>query len=311
VPQKLSRDRRISACMVLESRSTRKVNMSLNLTVNDLLSRISELPPMPQVAQKALELIRNPNSSMTDLASVLAMDQALAGLVLRWANSAYYGLKYPVSTVQQAVTYLGQRTLNSLILAASVAALLDRPAPGYDLDRGQLWRHSLGVASGARLIAASYGSQVAEEAYHAGLLCDIGKLAFEILLRNVDTSGPDWQEKSFADLEKEHFGINHAVLGAEIARRWNLPKNLIDAITYHHAPSQANDGLVLASAVHIADAAMMMLGVGVGKDGLQYSLDPAAVQRMGWNDSKFNDLLVRVVPFLEEADTFIQMRRNK
>ncbi len=155
---------------------------------------------MPQVAQRALGLIRNPKSNMTDLAGVLAMDQAMTSLVLRWANSAYYGLKYPVSTVQQAVTYLGQRNLHSLILAASVAALLDRPAPGYGLDRGELWKHSLGIACGARLIAAKFGNQVAEAAYHAGLLCDIGKLAFEILLRDVDTSAPDWQPSNWITL---------------------------------------------------------------------------------------------------------------
>ncbi len=117
-----------------------------------LLNRLGELPPMPAVAQKALSLIRDPDSSMSELATTLSMDQAMTSLVLRWVNSAYYGLKYPVSTVQQAVTYLGQRTLHSLILAASVATLLERPAPGYALDRGELWRHSIGVAAGARLI---------------------------------------------------------------------------------------------------------------------------------------------------------------
>lgn len=284
--------------------------MTAKIDVKDLLDRVSELPPMPQIAQKALGLIRNPKSNMADLAGILAKDQAMTSLVLRWANSAYYGLKYPVSTVQQAVTYLGQRTLHSLILAASVAALLDRPAPGYNLDRGELWKHSLGVACGARLIAAKFGNQIAEEAYHAGLLCDIGKLAFEILLRNVDTSTPDWQGVSFSELETSHFGISHATLGAEMTRRWRLPGQLIDAITYHHEPSQATDGAILAAAVHIADAAMMMLGIGIGRDGLQYNLDAAACERVGWDETGLVDLLERVVPFIEEADSMTRIRRS-
>lgn len=277
--------------------------------IDVLLNRLGELPPMPQVAQKALSLIRDPDSSMSELATTLSMDQAMTSLVLRWVNSAYYGLKYPVSTVQQAVTYLGQRTLHSLILAASVATLLERPAPGYALDRGELWRHSIGVAAGARLLTLKFGSAVAEEAYHAGLLCDIGKLAFEILLRTIDTSTPEWQGKSFSDLEMSHFGVDHAQLGAEMVRRWNLPASLVDAISYHHTPSAAGEGALLASAVHVADAAMMMLGVGIGKDGLQYELDPVACQRVGWSDNSLKELLDKVIPFIEEADNFIRLRR--
>jgi putative nucleotidyltransferase with HDIG domain len=282
----------------------------MNLSSNDLIARIGELPPMPQVAQKALELIRDPDSSMSALANVLSMDEAMASLVLRWVNSAYYGLRYPVSTVKQAVTYLGQRTLHSLILAASVAALLDRSAPGYALDRGELWQHAIGVAAGARLMAARFGQATSEEAYHAGLLCDIGKLAFEILLRNVDTSSPEWQGKPFSSLEKEYFGIDHAVLGAEMARRWRLPNPMIAAIQFHHRPSQAGENVILASAVHLADAAMMMMGIGIGRDGLQYELDPVACERLDWDEARFRELADKVIPFIQEADQFIRLKRK-
>jgi putative nucleotidyltransferase with HDIG domain len=282
--------------------------MKSNADLNKLIARLGELPPMPQVAQKALELIRDPESNMADLARVLAMDEAMASLVLRWANSAYYGLRNPVSTVQQAVTFLGQRTLHSLVLAASVASLLERPAPGYGLERGELWRHALGVAAGARLLAAPFGNILAEEAYHAGLLCDIGKLALEMLLRSVDLSQPHFQNRPFSELEVELFGVDHATLGAELARRWHLPDTLVDAIAHHHLPSQAQKGAVLAAAVHLADAALMMMGIGLGRDGLQYPLDPVACQRLGWSENRFGELADKVLPFIEEADKFIRLR---
>jgi len=281
----------------------------MNSTLDKLIARIGELPPLPVVTQKALDVIRDPNSSMGDLAKILSMDEAMTSLVLRWVNSAYYGLKYPVSTVQQAVTFLGQRTLHSLVLAASVASLLDRSAPGYALERGELWRHSIGVAAGARLIAAKFGQRIAEEAYHAGLLCDIGKLAFEVLLRDVDTSTEEWQG-DFKEMEYIHFGVDHATLGAEMARRWRLPNTLVDAIAHHHNPSEADEGFLLAAAVHVADAAAMSLGIGIGKDGLQYILDEAACEKVGWSDSMFNDLSARIIPFVEEADQYIRARRK-
>ncbi len=284
--------------------------MKTNPNLNQLIARLGELPPMPQVAQKALELIRDPRSNMADLARVLAIDEAMASLVLRWANSAYYGLKYPVATVQQAVTFLGQRTLHSLILAASVASLLERPAPGYALERGELWRHSLGVAAGARLLAARFGSHLAEEAYHAGLLCDIGKLALESLLRTVNLEAESLKNRPFSDLERDLFGVDHAALGAEMARRWNLPIALVDAIAHHHAPSQAEEGAILAAAVHLADAAVMMMGIGIGRDGLQYTLDPLACERLDWNEARFGELAEKILPFIEEADKFIRLRRT-
>jgi HD-like signal output (HDOD) protein len=270
-----------------------------------MVRRIGELPPMPRVAQKALSMMRDPDSSMTELADVLALDQALAGLVLRWANSAYYGLVHPVATVRQAVVYLGQRTIQNLILAGSLASYMDRPAPGYGLERGDLWKHSVAVAGGARLMAGRFGRQVAEEAYHAGLLCDIGKLAFEVLLRDVDPQSPEWCDRPFPDLEAAHFGIDHASLGAEIGRRWNLPTPLLEAISYHHRPALAGEGAILAAAVHVADYAATMLGIGLGREGLRYTLDPAAMERLALQESNFNQILERIGPMVEEAESFL------
>ncbi len=284
--------------------------MTSQLIIDRLISRMGELPPMPQVAQKALSLIRDPQSNMSELARVLALDEAMTSLVLRWVNSAYYGLKYPVPTVQQAVALLGQKTVHGLILAASMASLLDQPAPGYGLDRGELWRHSIGTAAGARIIASQFSKQAGDEAYHAGLLCDIGKLAFEVLLRGIDINIPEWQGRPFEELEVLHFGVDHATLGAEIARRWGLPANLVTAIAYHHNPAVVKENTQLVDAVHLANAAMMMLGVGIGRDGLQYRIDPIAVARMRWDDANFNDILERVIPFIDEADNFIRLRRN-
>ena len=284
--------------------------MAVKMSIDELITRVGELPPMPRVAQRSLELIRDPDSNMADLAKVLSMDEAMTSLVLRWANSAYYGLRYPVATVQQAVAYLGQRTLHSLILAASVAALLDRAVPGYNLERGELWKHALGVAAGARIIAQKFGQSVAEEAYHAGLLCDIGKLAMEILLRGIDTSTQEWQNNPFPELEATHFGVDHAELGAELGRRWRLPPPLIDAIANHHYPSRANEGALLASAVHVSDAVVMSLGIGIGRDGLQYSIDPVALEQVGWTEAKFPELAERIIPFIDETDKYLRLRNT-
>lgn len=275
------------------------------VTVEQLIKRAGDLPPIPQAAQKALMLIRNPDTNVGDIAEVMAVDQILTSLVLRWANSAYYGIGNHVATVHQAVMVLGLNTVQSLILASTVASYLDRPIPGYDMERGEMWKHAIGVATGARMLASRFGRQTAEEAYHAGLLCDIGKLAFEVLLRNVNLDHPDWKDLTFLELERAKFGIDHATLGAEMARRWNLPDVIVNTIAFHHTPLKAGDHAKVASAVHVADVAMMMLGQGVGKDGLQYKLDVDALKLLGINETGVSDLVERMTVQIKELEAFI------
>jgi len=282
----------------------------MSVSIDELVNQVGNLPPLPQAAQKALALIRDPKSDMASISSVLGKDQILTSLILRMANSVYYGLKYPVTTVQQATVVLGQSTIQSIILAASVAPYLERPIPGYGLDRGELWRHSIGIAAGARIVAEPFGIEIAETAYHAGLLCDIGKLAFEFLLRKEQLNLAKWKAMSFEDLEIKYFGINHANLGAEIAKKWRLADPLIAAINFHHNPKLAGEYSQVASAVHIGDAAMMMMGVGIGYDGLQYNLDEYAIEKLNFNINKMDDLILRISEYVNEAELFIGLKNT-
>jgi HD-like signal output (HDOD) protein len=270
--------------------------------IDKLVQQVKELPPLPQIAHKTLALLRNPDSNMSEIAGYIAKDQVMTSTVLSWANSAYYSLPNPVTTVHQAIMYLGQVTVRSIVLTACISTYLNRPLPGYGLERGDLWKHSIGVATGARLIASKFGKGVAEEAYFAGLLCDIGKLAFEFALRELDLSAPVWSQKSFEQMETEIFGINHAALGSRIARNWMLPDSICHTIFHHHKPSGANkQELVITSAVHIADIASMMMGVGLGSDGLRYTADPVAFQVLNFQESDLPALLDKISTTIHEA----------
>lgn len=280
--------------------------MEKTTTIAYLLSNLSDLPAMPDVAQRVLALIRNPKTNMAEIGEILSLDQSLAMLVLRWANSAYYGLRHPVVTVSQAVVVLGQQAIRNVILASTVASMMDRPLSGYGLDKGDLWQHSIAVAGAAREISKNKGSELSEEAYTAGLLADIGKLAFEYLLRDVDLSAPQWQGKSFSDLEEQFFGIDHSVLGAELARRSNLPPRLLDAIEHHHDPENSGEGRALTYAVHLADYAVMMMGIGIGRDGLQYNLDPAAIEFYKFSESTLDQLTEAIPEFIESTNSMLR-----
>jgi len=258
----------------------------INYSVDQLILEAGKLPPIPQAAQKALALIRNPASSASELAVILATDQVLAAQVLRWANSAYYGMENQIATVKQAIVVLGLNLIQELIMTYSLSDQLNKPLPGYELEAGELWQHALGTAIGAKLISKQLNLKIDEEAYFAGLLCDVGKLVFERLLRETEINRSEWGQYSFLDLERANFGIDHAMLGAEIARRWQLPENLVTAITYHHEPQAAENYPLLVATIHVADVSMMILGIGIGIDGLRYPLEEEALKRLGitWED---------------------------
>jgi len=277
----------------------------MTYTVDQLIQEAAKLPPIPQTVQKALAFIRDPGSNASDLANVLSKDQILSAHVLRWANSALYGMENRIATVQQAIVVLGLNTIQELILAHSMSDHLNKPMPGYELNRGDLWHHAVGTAIGAKLISKEKGLKIDEEAYFAGLLCDIGKVVFEKLLRDTDTSQPEWSQRSFQEMENATFGIDHAWLGAEMAQSWQLPENLVMSIAYHHNPEKAPKHQMLVSAVHISDAAMMMLGVGIGIDGLQYSLDIEALKRLRMNEEDLAHLVEKISDQLAHAKELI------
>jgi len=144
-----------------------------------VLKSVRDLPPMPDVVHKANKVIADPNSSFSDLAVVLVTDQAIAAKVLKISNSAYYGLSGTVSSIQQAAVVLGQQTLGEILTVASASQLLDRTMPGYGLDPGEFWQHSMLVAFGARIVTGRIKPHLAEDAFAAGLTHDAGKLALD------------------------------------------------------------------------------------------------------------------------------------
>ena len=273
--------------------------------IEEIIKRAEELPPLPKVAHRALRLLSKSEFNMRELADILSVDQAMTSILLHWANSSYYGLRYPVSTIHQAITYLGEVTVRSLVLTASLANYLDRPIPGYYLDRGDLWKHSVGIAIAAKLLTKKFDTNLSEEAYTAGLLCDIGKLAFDVSLQELEVVKPEWLAKPFSELEVNYFGINHAELGAEITRRWGFPETLQKAIAFHHEPSKGDQEAVLPSAVHLADILVSTLGIGIGRDGLQYSIDPFALEKLGLSENDLDGLLDQVATLMKEAEAMI------
>ena len=245
-----------------------------------ILRTMHDLPAMPNVVQKAQEIMSRPDSNVKDLSRIIEIEQAIATRVLKMANSAYYGLSGKVSSVHHASVLLGFKALGELVSVAGISNLMSKDLRGYGLDSGDLWRHSIAVAFGSKIIANRKDTEFANQAFFAGLIHDAGKLIldpyvyerkdfFDQFLANGD--------QTFLSAEKTILGFDHSEIAFELCQKWKIPNDQSLAIKYHHTPSRS-DGNELAFILHIADYIAMINGYQSETDGAGYPAEEGAME---------------------------------
>jgi putative nucleotidyltransferase with HDIG domain len=277
--------------------------------IESLAVVLQRLPPLPQVISQALALMRRQDVGRQQVAKVLAVDESITSVCLRMVNSAYYSLPRRVTSLGEAIGYLGFDTVSEIICMASTTKLFVRSIPAYMLDRTALWRHSAAVAAGSDWIARKRGLQPVSELYVAGLLHDIGKLAVDLMQKHAvqwqTPTGETNEELDWLEIETASIGRNHAEIGGMLAQRWNLPDRVAEAIACHHAPNMAKEDPMFASAVHVANVAAVMCGIGVGVSGLRTTLDAMAVRRLGFTERDTGELMLVIVDAVEKAEDML------
>jgi putative nucleotidyltransferase with HDIG domain len=255
--------------------------------LENILAKVEDLKPLPATVTRALRLMEQPDVALTELADALATDQALTARILRLGNSAFYGCQKPAATLTQAIMRIGLETLRSILFTVSFSGLLGRRLAAYNAGSGVLWQHSLAVALCSRHLSQRAWPQRAEEIYVAGLLHDMGKLVLDQYLKAdyarlqalIDVDG-----RPVMLAEREVFGVDHATVGAEMARRWRLPASLVDAIEWHHAGVPRVHLPEMPVLVHVADSLCMRLGLGISKPVQATEVTREAIAYLGLTD---------------------------
>jgi len=268
-----------------------------------IFKTLKDLPPMPQVAEKARKVIADPKSSFGDLARVIESDQGIVTRVLKMANSPYYGLSGNVSSVQHASVVLGTKTLMELLNLACSSEILGQTLQGYDLAAGDLWMHSLAVANGSQLIARRVSPSLEQDAFAAGLIHDVGKI---ILDPYIQERKPEFQsfvnrgDETFLSAEKNILGFDHAELASEVCARWQIPGHITKSIRYHHDPSPSGQD-TLSYIVHLADAVAIMSGIGAGMDGMLYAINNEVLKHLKLTDDDLIHIMGEVASYVEKT----------
>jgi putative nucleotidyltransferase with HDIG domain len=277
-----------------------------NETLKRVVSGMQSLPSLPTLYLEVVEEAEAPNGSLEKIGKLIERDMAMTAKVLQLVNSAFFGLRRQVSSPVQAVSLLGIDTIKALILSAQVFGHLHpEHTPSFSLDA--LWHHSMVIATCAKRIAQSENCQrkLMNDMFMAGLLHDVGKLIlaanlpqqYEEALQRVQTEGlTDWQA------EHAVLGTSHAAVGAYLLGLWGLPEPVVEAVTFHHTPSDCADrSLSPLTAVHVANGLMPAGGM-QGTTAAQALLDHAYVTQVG---------VVERLPVWREHCDMVLAERNR
>ncbi|MBD3403913.1 HDOD domain-containing protein [candidate division GN15 bacterium] len=203
--------------------------------------------------------LQSDTASVEKIARLVSKDVGITAKLLQMVNSAFFGLPTQVESPLQAVNLLGFDTVQGLVLAAGTYSRLEADGlPGLSIDG--IYPHSMAVGTGAQKIAKALDldKRKAQDALMAGLLHDIGHLVMLRYFRPelqeaLKLSGGVWSELIGA--EQQVLGATHAEIGAHLLSLWGLPDSIVEAVAYHHVPSQTPHPMIdVLTAVHLANA---------------------------------------------------------
>jgi HD-like signal output (HDOD) protein len=223
--------------------------------LQNLVGGIESLPSKPKIYTQLVELLALEGTSSYEAGEILKQDQAMSAEVLQMVRSTFFGPQVDTVSIDEAVERLGFNVIKSVALTAGLFEAFQQQAdiPGFSAAAEQ--QHSLNVARASGAILR--GKAEADDAFMAGMLHDVGKLVIASKLPNVlnvVVERASVEQRPMFEVEKEELNTTHAEIGGYLLAIWGLPRAVVEAVAYHHAP----DGLTCpaldtATAVHIAN----------------------------------------------------------
>ncbi|PKN10744.1 MAG: hypothetical protein CVU72_00150 [Deltaproteobacteria bacterium HGW-Deltaproteobacteria-7] len=240
--------------------------------VKRILKSIDTIPAFPATGNKVAQLLSKPDYSVLQVANVVKYDPSITANILKMANSSYFGSQHKISTINDAVMYLGQKNLLRAIQTAGISKYYKKGSSGYYDKATDLWEHSVAVALMSQILSKKITGDENTTLYTAALLHDVGKIIMGEFVRDEMKKIVmlvSEHHMSFLEAEETVLGINHADLGGKIAEHWNFPIEIRDAISYHHRPDLLEkEDKVMPWIVYMADEACLMMGIGSAVEGL-------------------------------------------
>lgn len=277
--------------------------------IDRLVQRIHDLPPLPEAVVALMRALHQDDLSTQHCVELIERDPALAARTLRLANSAFYGAPGKVHNIGDAVRLLGLRTVSGLLTAVALRQALRADACAA-FDFRAFWRHAIGTALAARALATVAGHD-ADEAFLAGLMHDIGKLALATFHPEETARAIALARESDISAERAELsvlGIGHSRLGALLARQWRFPETIVRGIDLHHAPEPAAAGqrVSLSGLLQVADALVHALDVNHDEHEAVPTIHPDVWAGLDLRNDDALRILAKVETGIQELSALLQ-----
>jgi len=247
----------------------------ISAILDQIFEKLDQIPNFPETAQKALRLLQQEEVDFRELERVVRHDAAITANFLKLVNSAAFGLPRKVNSLLQAFSLLGINQIRFILMAACTGKYLNRPLKGYGLTPREVWIHSLACGIMAEVLARKAGLSRPENLFTAALLHDIGKIALDLFVEGEMESLQETIQKNpeltFMQAEWMVLGADHAIVGAELLRRWEFPKEVYFAVRAHHDQSLMVQTRT-AALTALANALTNLMGFGAGADVFAYEI---------------------------------------
>lgn len=274
-----------------------------------IISKIKNLPTIPDIAHKVVVLVGDEMTSAKDLCKLISYDQAISFRLLKVANSAYYGFSREVSSVQHAITVLGFDEVKRLSVGIAVVNFM-RGATNIDpITLEEFWKHSVGCSLAAQIICKKIGKSDLDLVYTASLLHDIGKVIltnffteeYKTVLERVKR-----EEVSTVDIEEEILGFNHADVGGWLSNKWSFPPSLSLPIMHHHRVEDADqENILQVSIVHLSDILCKKANIGSSGDNSIPYFQKAAKDTLQIKEEEIDWIIKELKSEEEKVQAFI------
>jgi len=257
---------------------------------------IAAIPALPLAAAKAMQMLKNTEQSLNDIIKLLEYDSGATANILKAANSAASGPGRSISSTRDAIVRLGMKRVLQALVSSSVSKFMKKTVKGYDLPPGELWKSSVAGAAAIEAIRDTLAIKgLPDYVFTATLMRDIGKIVLGSFI-NINASEiieyAQNNKITFPEAEKHFLGMDHAEAGAILLGKWNLPKELVTAVQFHHSPeTAAGTDKQSINVIHLADSLTVLCGIGAGAEGLMYRISPETSTELKLNQ----DLIEKIV----------------
>jgi HD-like signal output (HDOD) protein len=274
-------------------------------SVQQVIQKINHLATLPEVTARIVATVEDPNSNASTLHKVVSHDPALVTRILKIVNSAFYGLPGQIASVERAIVLLGLNAIKNIAIAASLGQLFRGVKLCEGFTAKDLWTHCIAVGITARQLARDMKIPLADEAFLAGMIHDVGLLVAlqahpQRLAEVCEAAKTD--PTNFCEIERRITGMDHQQLGTALCEQWKFPRSCQLVAGYHHRPTTlSEENRLLVTLVYAADVICCAANQGFNLTALNQKLEDGGLGAVGLDLTIVENVRTKLPKLISES----------